>query len=180
MNLLPLLNAETAPTEASRAFLSAMPPIHLFRALANAPHVGRRVAEMGQTLLFQCAFDAKLRELAILRAAHLVGNAYELGHHERIGRDLGMSAAQIAAARADGDAHAQTDDERLVLNFATQIVRDQRAAPDTAAAVIARFGEAQAIELCVTVGYYAMVAYFLETFAIPFEGADFKDGVKVR
>ncbi len=178
MSLLPLVDAATAD-EAQAAFLAQVPPLNLFRALAGAPLVALQTAQFGGVLLFQTALDPKVREIAILRAAHLVGNDYEIGHHERIGRDLGMTEAQIAGTRTGGDRSGYTDAEEIAALWAEQVFCGQRASRDLVTRALARFGPQQTIELSMTVGYYLMVAYFLGSFEIPFEGAAFEDGVKV-
>jgi len=178
MSLLPLIEQPEA-TEAQARFLAQTPPLNLFKALANAPDIGTEVARMGGLILYQTKLDARLRELAILRAAHLAASAYEVGHHERIGRDVGLSDADLAAVRNDGDLQALDPLGRLAAQWAQEVVKAGRAAPALVREAIEALGRDQAVELSITVGYYLMVASFLETFEIPFEGSQFDQGVKI-
>ena len=56
---------------------------------------------------------------------------------------------------------------------------DHAASDRLASRAIELLGIRPTIELSLTVGYYLMVAQFLDSFRIPFEGEDFKDGVQV-
>lgn len=179
MSLLPLIAADTSDDDA-RAFLAEVPPLNLFRALASAPVVAQQAAQFGGALLFRTEFDPQLREIAILRSAHLVGNAYEIGHHERIARDLGMSEARIAATRQAADEEDLPEAEFIAARWAEEVVSDRRASRPLVERTLKVFGVRQTIELAMTVGYYLMIAQFLESFEIPFEGAGFEEGVKVR
>jgi len=178
MSLVPLIEVDAAD-EAQKAFLAQVPPLNLFKAQANAPLIATQTAQFGGVILFQTDIDPKVREIAILRAANLLGNRYEIGHHERIGRDLGMSEAQIAGVRTGGDRSGLSEAEVIAATWAEEVVGSNRASAELVARALEVFGPKQTVELSMTVGYYLMVAYFLETFEIPFEGASFEDGVKV-
>lgn len=166
--------------DAQNRFLGQALPLNLFKAMAHAPMLAERTSRLARTVLYEIDLDAKVRELAILRAAHAVGCNYEVGHHERIGRDVGLSQAQIEAVREGGDASALSPAEALACQFATEVAATGHAEPDTARRAIEVFGEAGAVQLTMTIGCYLMVASFLVTFQIPFEGAGFSDGVKVN
>jgi 4-carboxymuconolactone decarboxylase len=179
MSLLPLIQPGEG-NEAQNAFLAQVPPINLFKALANTPKGGDLVARLGGVILYQTRLDPKLRELAILRAAHMAGSDYEVGHHERIGRDVGLTEAQLAAVRNDGDIHLLPQPERIVTQWSEEVVLERRASSSLVREALALFGEEQTAELGLTVAYYLMVAFFLNSFEVPFEGAEFKDGVNIR
>lgn len=178
MRTLPLLDPASASAAQSQ-FIAQVPPLNLFRALAHAPGLATMVAQMGETILFQTKLDPRLREMAILRAAHLACNDYEIGHHERIGRDVGLTEADLAATRPGACAAELDEPARLVLQWSDAAALEGGASPDLAASVLAHFGAEQAVELSITVGYYLMVAQFLKSFDIPYEGAGFSDGVKI-
>ena len=177
MSLLPVLQPGEGD-DARNAFLAAVPPLNLFKTLANAPMLAELTARLGGAILFASELDPKLRELAILRTAHLAGNAYEVGHHERIGREVGLSDAQIAAART-GERAGLGDLEGLTLDWVEDVLAHKRVTQVNARRGVELLGAKQAIELNLTIGYYLMVAIYLSSFDVPFEGADFQDGVKI-
>src|SRR6056297_663540 len=177
MTVLALIEGRTGDEEVDQ-FLADVPPINLFKAMAHAPAVARGVAELGGRILYQTSFDPGLREIAILRAAARAGSDYELAHHRRIGRDVGLTDTEIGEA-ISGSVETLSDDGRLVCAWADHIVDHGRPTPEMTAEAVDRFGVRQAVELQITIAYYLMVASFLETFQVPLEPADFADGVDV-
>ena len=91
---------------------------------------------MGNALLYRCELDPVLRELAILRVGRLSRAAYEVFQHERIAREAGVTDDKIAALRdATIEAPAFSDNEKAVLRFADDVVRNVRASDKTLKAV---------------------------------------------
>lgn len=178
MSTLPLIDPADA-TEPQARFLADVPPINLFKALAHAPAVAHAAARMGGVILYRTKLDPKVREMAILRAAHLAGSGYEVRHHERIGLDVGLTDRELVALRS-GDNVTLPENAQLAVRWAEEVVRSGRASQELAQAAIEAYGAEQAVELAVTVGYYLMIGYFLESFRIPFEGAAFTQGVDIN
>jgi alkylhydroperoxidase family enzyme len=178
MSLLPILQPGDGD-EAQTAFLAAVPPLNLFKTLAAAPGLAELVARTGHAILFLSELDPKVRELAILRTAHLAGNDYEIGHHERIGRDVGLSDARLEAARS-GKREGLSELEALAMAWAEEVVANHAVNEENVRRGLELLGPKQAVELLITIGYYLMVATYLSTFRVPFEGAQFKEGVQVN
>ena len=126
---------------------------------------------MGNALLYRCELDPVLRELAIIRVGRLSRAAYEVFQHERIGREAGVTEDKIAALRdATPEAPAFNDNEKAVLRFADDVVRNIKASDKNLKAVQAFLSPGAVVELTLTVGYYMMVCRFLETTGV--EGED--------
>ncbi|HUO38607.1 MAG TPA: carboxymuconolactone decarboxylase family protein, partial [Mycobacterium sp.] len=107
------------------------------------------------------ALDEKMRELAILRVAHLTpGAEYERVQHEAIAREIGLNPDQIAAAR-----HAATadPDDELVLSFTEQVVLNATPDDATFTACADRFSSRELIELLMVIGQYMMLARVMAT-----------------
>jgi len=166
-------------TPEENAFLAAVPPINLFRAYAHAPKTAMAVAQLGGALLYESGLDARVREMAILRAAHCAGCDYEVVHHERIGRDVGLGEAELAAVRPGGDTGVLDGPARLACAWA-ETAAAGRSEPGLGGDLIAEFGETGAVELVTTIGYYLMVAGFLTAFAVPVEASGFDRGVDIN
>ena len=91
---------------------------------------------MGNALLYRCELDPVLRELAIMRVGRLSRAAYEVFQHERIAREVGVTEDKIAALRdATIEAPAFTDNEKAVLRFTDDVVRNVKASDKTLKAV---------------------------------------------
>ena len=146
-------------------FLDKLKPhLNIYRMLANSEAGLKGFVRMGNALLFRCELDPVLRELAIIRVGRLSRAAYEVFQHERIGREAGVGDDKIAALReATIDSPAFSDNEKAVLRFADDVVRNVKASDRNLKAVQAFLTPGAIVELTLTVGYYMMVCRFLET-----------------
>src|SRR4029450_13981494 len=96
---------------------------------------------------------------------------YEVFQHERIAREVGVAEEKIAALRdATVEAPAFTDQEKAVLRFTDDVVRNVKATDRNLKAVQAFLSPGALVELTLTIGYYMMVCRFLETTGV--EGED--------
>ena len=108
--------------------------------------------------------DNRLRELAILRVGRLSRAAYEVFQHERIAREAGVAEEKIAALRdATIEAAVFSDNEKAVLRYTDDVVRNVKASDKTLKAVQAFLTPGAVVELTLTIGYYMMVCRLLET-----------------
>src|SRR5437667_10474247 len=109
MARLPYVDPNGAPRQV-REVLDAMPPLNVFRMMANAETAFRPWMRWGGVLLNDLALDPLLRELAILRVARLTPHAeYEWVQHVPIARSVGASDEQVTAIDRDEiEAHCIT------------------------------------------------------------------------
>jgi 4-carboxymuconolactone decarboxylase len=162
MPRLPYYEVENASGKHAEFLDKLKPHLNIYRMLANSEAGMKGFVRMGNALLFRCELDPVLRELAIIRVGRLSRAAYEVFQHERIGREAGVTEDKIAALRdATVEAPAFNDNEKAVLRFADDVVRNVKASDKNLKAVL---------ELTLTVGYYMMVCRFLETTGV--EGED--------
>jgi 4-carboxymuconolactone decarboxylase len=164
MARIPYVDPERAP-EPVREALERLPPLNIFRMLANAETVFRPFLRFGDALLADLELNGLLRELAILRVARLTPHAdYEWVQHVAIARTVGGSDEQIAALERD-DIEAGCFDaaQRAVLRFTTEVVRDARASDETFAELGALLPPRQIVELLLVIGQYMMLARVMAT-----------------
>lgn len=158
------------PAEASprvREALEIAPPLNLFRMIAHADTALRPILRLGGALLAESQLDDKLRELVILRVAQESRAEYEWLQHVAIGKAVGVTDDQVAAIeRGDVEADCFDDTERLVLGFATEVIRDVGASDATFQRVADAFSPREIVEMILTVGFYMMVARVMETTAL--------------
>jgi len=109
----------------------------------------------------------KLRELGICTVALLTGAHYEYHHHAPDFLAAGGTQAELdalqahAAAGAQGTPAALAEDEALVVCYAVQMTRDVRVDDALFAALSARFGTEELVEITAAIATYNMVARFL-------------------
>lgn len=105
-------------------------------------------------------------ELVILRVAHLRQCRYELDHHVRLGRRVGVGADDLARVLAGPDADGWSERHRALLAAVDSMVRERDVEDARWAALRAHFCDEQLIELCLLVGHYEMLATTIATLRI--------------
>jgi alkylhydroperoxidase family enzyme len=164
MSRIPYYEVASA-TDKHAEFLGKLKPhLNIYRMLANSEYGIKGFTRMGNALLHRCELDPTLRELAILRVGRLSRSAYEVFQHERIAREAGVADDKIVALRdATIEAPAFSDQDKAVLRFTDDVVRNVRASDKSLKAVQAFLSPGALIELILTIGYYMMTCRFLET-----------------
>jgi alkylhydroperoxidase family enzyme len=171
MARLPYVDPATAPDSVRQA-LEAVPPLNVFRMVAHAETAFRPWLRFGGALLGAAQLDARLRELAILRVSTLTPGAdYEWVQHVPIALGTGATDEQIAAlSSGDVEASCFSDDDRIVLRFTTEVVRESAPADATWDAASARFSARELIELLLTIGQYMTLGRVMATTRIDIDG----------
>jgi 4-carboxymuconolactone decarboxylase len=162
MSRIPLVSIEEQP-ESTREWMARRGNLNVFRLLANAPQVFAGWTQMVDELFDSPTFSRRMRELVILRVAHLQGSRYELSQHVGIGRDAGLTEQQINAIRANGDLDAAgfSDTERSALEVTTELCSTHRLRDDTFAAAQAALGDEALTELLMIISCYYGLALVL-------------------
>lgn len=143
-------------------------PLNIFGTLAHNPRVLKRFNVLGGGLLNKGVLPARERELVILRVGWNARAVYEFGQHTIIGRQSGLTEAEIAAVCGVGD-HAWEPGDHLLLTMADELCEDDCVGDDTWRALADRWDEAALVELVVVAGFYRMVSGFLNTFGVPLD-----------
>jgi 4-carboxymuconolactone decarboxylase len=163
---LPYVDPEQAP-EPVRDALERMPPINIFRMIANAETALRPWLAFGGALLSSLELDPRLRELTILHVGRLSGAEYEWVQHVPIAKSVGASDDDVAAIeRGDVDADCLGEGVSAALRFTTEVVRDVRASDESFEAVSAHLSPREIVELLLVIGQYMLVARVAETTGI--------------
>jgi alkylhydroperoxidase family enzyme len=170
MARLPYADPEVA-SKRVRDALERVPPLNVFRMMANAESAFRPWLAFGGALLSSLELDPRLRELAILRVARLSDAEYEWVQHVPIALAAGATEEQVAAVdRYDLDDASLAGAGRAVLRFTTEVVRDVRASDEALAAVREHLSPRQVVELLLVIGQYMMVARVALTAGIELDG----------
>jgi 4-carboxymuconolactone decarboxylase len=161
---LPYVDLDEAPAPVRDVF-ERVPPLNIFRLMANAETAFRPWMRWGAVLLRDLALDPLLRELAILRVARLTPHSeYEWVQHVAIASAVGASDEQVAALEAgEPEAGCFTPEQQLVLRFTTEVVRDARASDATLDGLKQTLAAREIVELLMVIGQYMMVARVMAT-----------------
>ena len=141
--------------------------LHLYQMLLNSPSVAEGWLSYLTAIRQKSTLEGALRELVIMRVAHLNRAPYEADQHAPIALKEGMTQAQLDAL-SDWSKHAAlfSDPERAVLAYTDAMTRDVQVPDEVFAAVSSHFAPQQMVELTATVAAYNMVSRFLEALQI--------------
>ena len=159
---MPLANADEQPDQIRR-LLTAPDTLDVLRLLANAPNVFESWAQMAGQLFESPTFTPRMREVIILRVAHLQDSPYELAQHVHFARNAGLSDQQIDALqdRGDLDAAGFSGDERTIIDTVTELCTTRRLSDDAFAAAHSLLGDEALTELLMIVSCYYGLALVL-------------------
>src|ERR1700678_1016084 len=162
MSRIPLVDVEQQ-SEPIREFMARRGNLNVFRLLANAPHVFVGWSQMVDELFDSPTFSLRMREVVILRAAHLQGSRYELSQHVGIARGAGLTEPQINAILHTGDLDTAgfSRTERVALDLVTELCGTHRLTDDSFAAARAALGDEALTELLMLVSCYYGLALVL-------------------
>jgi 4-carboxymuconolactone decarboxylase len=162
MSRIPLVDAEQQP-EQIREFIARRGNLNVFRLLANAPRVFVGWSQMVDELFDSPTFSLRMREVVILRVAHVQGSRYELSQHVGIARGAGLTEPQINAILDTGDLDAAgfSRTERVALDLVTELCGTHRLTDDSFAAARAALGDEALTELLMLVSCYYGLALVL-------------------
>jgi 4-carboxymuconolactone decarboxylase len=113
--------------------------------------------------------DPVLRELVVMRVAHLYKSEYEWNLHVQISTHLGIGEAQLEAVKEGPDAQLWSDDQRLCLRVADQLCEKNDIDDELWNALAARFSRKEMMELLFLVGSYTLLAWVLKAVRMPLE-----------
>ncbi|MGV0791435.1 carboxymuconolactone decarboxylase family protein [Mycolicibacterium sp. XJ1819] len=132
--------------------------------LARHPAMAREFLAYNAFLLQRGELPVRLRELAILRLAHVRRSAFFWGEHVRVAAAAGVPESDIA--RIEQGSSGFTGADRLVIDATDELLADGRADAATWRALVAELGTHQAMEVVFVVGTYAMLAMACDTWGL--------------
>jgi 4-carboxymuconolactone decarboxylase len=130
-----------------------------FAAMLHRPEIARAAADLGAVIRYQSTLSDHDRELVICATAIERDCAFEWDSHSPIARSAGVSESTLEAVRL-GDEVAHPSDAALV-GFVRELSRTGRVSDATFEQARARLGEEGTVELAAMIGYYTMLAVFM-------------------
>lgn len=136
---------------------------NLVATLVRHPRLAKGFLRFNFHLLYGSSLPARLRELAVLRIAHLTKCEYEWLHHVEMGRDAGLSDDVI-----DGITRGTASDEldRAVLSAVDELQNDSVVSDATWTTLSNHLDERQLMDLVFTIGCYGALAMAINTFGV--------------
>jgi 4-carboxymuconolactone decarboxylase len=140
--------------------------------LMHNPKLARPLMDVGDYFRDQSVVPAKLRILAILIAARERQGAYVWAAQVNAARRAGIAEETIGRIRSRAPIAAYPPEEREIVAYAEQLMKNNRVDQATFDALKNRYGPAWLIELTTAMTYYAMLSNVVSAFevAVPAEG----------
>jgi 4-carboxymuconolactone decarboxylase len=138
-----------------------------FVPLLWSPDVLMRTAALGEYLRERSVFPRRLSEFMILIAARHWGQQYEWSLHCPIAIRAGVEPAIANAIAAGRRPDAMAEDQAILYDLCTELLRTQGVSDATYARALAAFGETGVVEAVVIAGYYSLLAMVLNTARTP-------------
>lgn len=165
MARLPYLEADQVAPE-YRDMLRRNTNLH--KLLVNSPDMARAFSGLGGYIRYRSKLDPRLRELAILQVGWLEKSEYEFTHHVKIGREFGVTDADIEGlmAETEGRPSALEPLAKAVLKGAREMVRDLAMSETTFAEIKNSLSDEHMTDLVLTIAFYCAVVRVLATMQI--------------
>ena len=152
-----------------RQVLNALPPLNVFRVMGRAPESFQPFMDLALSILLKSEFDARKREIAVLRVAHVTRSNYEWTQHVRVAQGVGVDDETIEKIACDGPVTTLDAEGNLLCRVADEISRDVRLSDEALEQILARYGTRQATELILCCAYFNMLSRVLESARVQLE-----------
>ncbi len=140
--------------------------LHLYSMLLHSAPVAEGWLNYLTAIRQKSTLPGDIREMVIMRVAHLNGASYEADQHAPIALREGMSQAQLDALQNWREADCFSALQRAVLAYTDMMTKQVQVTDDVFDAVSSLFPNSQMVELTATVAAYNMVSRFLEALRI--------------
>ncbi|HEY7147703.1 MAG TPA: carboxymuconolactone decarboxylase family protein [Streptosporangiaceae bacterium] len=138
-----------------------------FNAFVQAPDVGLMLSSLGRVLRFGTSIERRLTEIAIITVGARWKAEFEWWAHARMARRHGVADAVVEAIGRGEDPPIERDDERAVYAVARQLASTGQLDQDGYATAERLLGPAGMVELVSLCGYYTLISFLLNAFAVP-------------
>jgi len=141
-------------------------PPNVFATLARHRRLFRGWLLFAGTLMPGGRLPRPETELVILRVAHNSSCRYEWEHHERIGRQAGLSPQDIERVRQGPDAEGWSERQALLLHAADELHHLRVLTDPLWERLAAQLSKTELIELVMLIGHYEMLAMALASLGV--------------
>ncbi len=141
---------------------------NVFALLANSPGAMAAVTPVGAHVRYETDFDDVLRELVILTVAQELQCEYEWKHHWRVAEKAGASN-ELLKKIGSAELEAEPAPVGTAVTYARLLTRNEPISDEMVDTLKESFGIGGFVDLTVMIGYYGMLARFINTVRIPVE-----------
>jgi alkylhydroperoxidase family enzyme len=143
--------------------------LSVFRVALHSPNVASALHGMLHHLLFESAFDARRRELIIMRLGWTTGSVYEWTQHWRVAGLLGVDLDDVLAVREWRTSERFDATDRALLAATDEVLTSGSITEQTWAACAALLDDASLVELVAIIANWRLFATILLSWEVPLE-----------
>jgi alkylhydroperoxidase family enzyme len=137
-----------------------------FGVLMYSPGLAEMVCKTGAHVRLKSELTMVERELALLSTCREKDAAYEWASHVPTARNAGMREEAIVVMRDGADASGLEPDERDIINYTRQLLRNNRVEQGLFDTLKDRHGTRWLVELTATIGQYQYIAAINNAFGM--------------
>ena len=137
----------------------------------NSPELAKAMFPLRLRVRYGTEKDQRLTELIIISTAREINNQYEYSAHEPLARQAGLEEEilEIVKYRRAIDVTGVPGlgrTEKLLIQFARELVSEPKVSAETFASAIDIFGNEGVTDIVGLIGYYSFVAMTLKAFDV--------------
>ncbi len=166
------LPADADLSKDNAATLAASPPINVLRMFAGTGEMFPAVLAMVRAVFYDKDIDPRLREIIVLRCAHLLHCPYEWQANRVMAPNTGVTAQEIAAVGSDGPVASRDPATRLICKATDELTRTATLTDETLAELIAAHGPRIASKYVLAIAWFNLLSRFLNGTRVPLEAGD--------
>lgn len=172
---IPLPTDEQLP-ELIRETLAQLPALNVFRMLTNVPHSFHLYIQLAKSLLGEGKFNVRLRQIAILRQAHLLKSDYEWHQHVFLSRANGVTDQEMKTIRDENPVKSLGPEENFMCRISDEITIQARLSDATFAELFKRYSIELGSELVLCLSYVNMLGRFINCTRVQIEDTNPLEG----
>lgn len=141
--------------------------LNIVRTFVNHPSLYEKWMEFSEFIVFASSLSLREREILTLKTIAECKGAYELAQHAVVARSVGLTDAEIAAAKSDGS--GLSEHERALVHAAGELTHHYAIAEATWKTLAQRYSHKQLMEVVFFVGNYTILAMATNSFGTEIE-----------
>lgn len=142
---------------------------NVLRTLAHHPKLATSFLKFNGRLLLQAKLSPQLREIAILRVAHLCNSPYEWAQHVATAVTLGLTDAHVEAVKAGAEDPIWSPLEATVIRATDQLKAVGQIDDATWDALSAELSRQDLLELLFFIGSYTLLSWVFNAIGLQVE-----------
>lgn len=141
--------------------------LNVYRILLHSPNIAEAWMGLVDAIRTASVLDARTKEIAIIRCAHVNDSQYEMKQHvPRLAAAAGLDRTECEAIRTWPEGDGLSEADQAVIAYADAVTRHVHVADAVFERLRPHFSTREIVELSIVVGVYNMHARVIEPLEI--------------